>query len=75
MGYAVIPVVVAVGMLFYMLFLTEASPAHKILLTVVVAAPFLIWKFRPQWLVAATLVHVVVSIHMLVYMKLHGYRR
>jgi hypothetical protein len=72
MGYAFIPVVVSIILMLHHAAITDASRWSKFTVVGVVAVSLAIWRYAPQWLVLATLLQVVISVYMLMYLRWHG---
>ncbi len=70
MGYAFIPIVVSIFLALQHVGISDASRKSKVTVFAIVLSSLAIWRYFPQWLVFATVLQVVVSIYMLLYLKL-----
>ena len=72
MGYGFIPVIASIVLAIHHVLITEASPRSKLVVVTVVVVSLAIGRYYSQWMIVATLMQVVVSIYMLLYMRVHG---
>jgi hypothetical protein len=70
MGYGLIPAIASIALAVHHVVLTEASRWSKGVVLAVVAVSFVIRDQYPQWLLAATLLQVAISIYMLIYLRI-----
>ncbi len=69
MPYALIPLIAAIVLAFQYVVVTDASVRSKWIVGGIAAASLVIyWRF-PRWQLGATLLQVVVSIYVLLYLK------
>ena len=69
MPYSVIALVASVALCVYYVAVTEASGRSKVAVSVIVLASLIVWRYRPQWLVLATLLQAATGIYVLIYFK------
>src|SRR5262245_13644058 len=70
LSYELIPLIAAIALGLQHVFVSEASPRSKgIVSTIVLVSLLIVWRF-PRWSFAATLLQSAVSIYVLVQIKL-----
>jgi hypothetical protein len=69
MPYELIGLFISLGLAARYLLLGDASTGSKCAVGLAVGASLVIWWRYPKWLVAATLLQVVTSIYVLIYLK------